>query len=306
MSRKDLWTPLQQHENEVLSKTHLRELLKDSDRNSKLVFEQSKIVLDLTHEKIDDKTIDLLSDLADKSGVFEKVQAMLSGAKINTTEGRSVLHVALRSQKTDNIVVDGKNVVEDVHETLSRIEAFSAKIRSGELKGLTGKNLKNLVVIGIGGSYLSIEFVYESLRSHPDALVRAQGRKLRFLANVDPIDFQRATEGLDAEETLFVVNSKTFTTAETMLNARSCRSWLVDSHKAKGVKLDTEDEIKNLVNHHMCAASTNLADTSIFGIGGDKVFGFWDWVGGRYSVWSAIGVLPLAIQFGFDFVTQFL
>lgn len=147
----------------------------------------------------------------------------------------------------------------------------------------------------------------------------------RFLANVDPIDFLRATEGLNAEETLFVVNSKTFTTAETMLNARSCRSWLVSEHKklgkggdkpivvnqlsdssSEGIDLSTEAEVMNLVNHHMCAASTNLADTSKFGIGSEKVFGFWDWVGGRYSVWSAIGVLPLAIHYGFDFVTEFL
>lgn len=203
-------------------------------------------------------------------------------------------------------MIDGKNVVEDVHEILKRIEGFSTEVREGRVKGLTGKPLKNLVIIGIGGSYLSIEFVYEALRSHPDALLRAQGRKLRFLANVDPIDFLRATEGLNAEETLFVVNSKTFTTAETMLNARSCRSWLVSEHKKLGIDLSTEAEVMNLVNHHMCAASTNLADTSKFGIGSEKVFGFWDWVGGRYSVWSAIGVLPLAIHYGFDFVTEFL
>ena len=126
------------------------------------------------------------------------------------------------------------------------------------------------------------------------------------MANVDPIDFARATEGLNPEETLFVVNSKTFTTAETMLNARSCRSWLIKYYKENGQSLDTEEEIKKLVSFHMCAASTNLADTSKFGISSDKVFGFWDWVGGRYSVWSAVGILPLSIQFGFDFVSDVL
>lgn len=155
--------------------------------------------------------------------------------------------------------------------------------------------MKNVVVIGIGGSYLSIEFVYEALRSHPEAVARAQDRKLRFLANVDPIDFTRATEGLCVEETLFVVNSKTFTTAETMLNARTCRNWLIEQYKLKGVVCKSEDDVKDLVSYHMCAASTNLADTSKFGISTEKVFGFWDWVGGRYSVWSAVGILPLSI-----------
>ncbi|EGR28767.1 hypothetical protein IMG5_169030 [Ichthyophthirius multifiliis] len=177
---------------------------------------------------------------------------------------------------------------------------FTEELRSSVLKGLTGKSIKNLVIIGIGGSYLSIEFVYEALRSHPEAQKRSNGRKLRFLANVDPIDFARAIEDLNPEETMFVINSKTFTTAETMLNARTCRNWLVEHH----IKL--EEEIKNLVNHHMCAASTNLTDTFKFGIGSDKVFGFWDWVGGRYSVWSAIGMLPLSFVFGFDYMESFL
>ncbi|EAR82568.2 glucose-6-phosphate isomerase (macronuclear) [Tetrahymena thermophila SB210] len=305
MSRKELWANLQKHDAE-LSKTHLRDLLADKERNKHLIFEHDNIVLDLTHEKITDQTLNLLEEVAVKSGVYEGVKKMFSGEKINTTEGRAVLHVALRAQKGEKIVTDGKNVVEEVHETLHRIENFSNQIRSGHLKGKTGRTLKNVVVIGIGGSYLSIEFVYEALRSHPEAVARAQDRKLRFLANVDPIDFSRATEGLCVEETLFIINSKTFTTAETMLNARTCRNWLIEQYKLKGVVCKNEDEIKDLVNHHMCAASTNLTDTSKFGISAEKVFGFWDWVGGRYSVWSAVGILPLSIQFGYDYMDRFL
>ncbi|EGR29374.1 hypothetical protein IMG5_157010 [Ichthyophthirius multifiliis] len=231
---------------------------------------------------------------------------MFTGEKINTTEKRSVLHTALRAQKDQNIIVEGKNIVQEVHQVLENIEKFVSKLRSGELKGLRGKNIKNIVVIGIGGSYLSIEYVYQALRTNPESQKKSQGRKLIFLANVDPIDFARAIEDINSEETMFVINSKTFTTAETMLNARTCRNWLVEEHKKLGEILDSEDQIKNLVNHHMCAASTNITDTSKFGISAEKVFGFWDWVGGRYSVWSAIGMLPLSFVFGYDYMVQFL
>ena len=153
---------------------------------------------------------------------------------------------------------------------------------------------------------MGIEFVYEALRFHPACAKASQGRTLRFLANVDPNDFYRATTGLDPEHTLVVINSKTFTTAETMLNARTVRNWFLDYYRSKGVKIETPEDESKIVNKHMCACSTNLKETSKFGISEDKVFGFWDWVGGRYSVCSAIGILPLSLHFGFDNMQQFL
>ena len=233
----------------------------------------------------------------------EKIRAMFTGAKINQTEGRSVLHVALRCGEGKKIEVDGKNVVADVHEVLGKIKTFSEGVRTGTIKGFSGKRLVNTVVIGIGGSYLGPEFVHEALRFESGCNAAAQGRSLRFLANVDPVDVARATEGLDLEETLFVVNSKTFTTAETMLNARTVRDLIVNHYRSTGVA-DAKDE--EFVAKHICAASTALEKTSEFGIAADNVFAFWDWVGGRYSVCSVIGVLPLALQYGFENAEQFL
>lgn len=188
----------------------------------------------------------------------------------------------------------------EVAGVAKRIGEFSAKIRSGEIKGFTGKNLCTVVAIGIGGSYLGPEFVYEALRKSQAGRQPSEGRQLRFLANVDPIDFERATEGLDVESTLFIIVSKTFTTAETMLNARQSREFIRKYYEAKGVDADAA------VGAHMCAVSTNLAATKAFGIKDENVFGFWDWVGGRFSVSSAVGVLPLSLQYGFDVVEQFL
>ena len=218
---------------------------------------------------------------------------MFNGTKINLTEKRSVLHVALRMSKEQKLDVDGEgDVVKAVWEVRDKIQKFSEKVRSGDFKGFTGKDLKNVIVIGIGGSYLGPEFVYEALRYDPDWYEAAKGRALRFLANVDPTDFYRALEGLDLEETLFIINSKTFTTAETMLNARTCAAKIVKHYREAFPDTNESD----FIAHHVVAGSTNIEATKKFGIDEDNVFGFWDWVGGRYSVCSAIGVLPLSIH----------
>jgi len=197
--------------------------------------------------------------------------------------------------------VDGANVVPEVHSVLDRIGAFAGEVRAGRVVGVTGKPLTDVVSIGIGGSYLGVEFVYEALRRESSAAGAAEGRRLRFLANVDPVDVGRALEGLDPATTLVIVVSKTFTTAETMLNARSVRDWLVRSLSGSGGATEAA-----VVAAHMAAVSTNLAATSAFGISPERVFGFWDWVGGRYSVCSAVGVLPLSLHFGFPQMQRFL
>eukprot|EP00928_Gymnodinium_smaydae_P034468 TRINITY_DN2440_c0_g1_i1.p1 TRINITY_DN2440_c0_g1~~TRINITY_DN2440_c0_g1_i1.p1 ORF type:complete len:1015 (-),score=233.61 TRINITY_DN2440_c0_g1_i1:365-3157(-) len=227
-------------------------------------------------------------------GVESKKKSLFAGEKINETEGRAVLHVALRAKPDECIKVDGKNVVLEVHEVLNAMKGFSTKVRSGEFKGYTGKPLTDVVCIGIGGSYLGVEFVFEALKTHPAAAAAAKGRRLRFLANVDPIDVKRALEGLNVETTLVIVISKTFTTAETMLNARTVKAWIVDQLGEAAI------------SKHVVACSTALPKTKAFGIDDANVFGFWDWVGGRFSVCSAVGVLPLALQYGFDIVQEFL
>lgn len=214
-------------------------------------------------------------------------------------------------------MVDGANVVPDVHAVLDRIAAFAGDVREGRARGVTGKPITSVVSIGIGGSYLGVEFVYEALRREGTAAAAAEGRRLRFLANVDPVDVARALEGLDPETTLVIVISKTFTTAETMLNARTARDWLVRSLSSKSPAAGAADggaaggagggaSAAAIVAAHMAAVSTNLAATGAFGIAPERVFGFWDWVGGRYSVCSAVGVLPLALHFGFPIMHRFL
>lgn len=260
--------------------------------------------MDCTHTKLDTKGLDLLKAVADETKVFAQIQSMFKGEIINNTEKRSVLHTALRRPKTDSLEVGGTDVVKDVHTVLEQIKSFSDKVRDGTIAGFTGKNLKNIVAIGIGGSFLGPEFVFEALRQ--DATCKAasvaKGMNLKFLANVDPIDFFRATDGLDVEETLFMIVSKTFTTAETMLNARTCRKHIIDYYKS--AKPGSDDN--EVLGKHLCAVSTNLKATAEFGIKDENVFGFWEWVGGRYSVSSAVGVLPLSLYYGFDNVQQFL
>lgn len=274
--------------------THLRDLLMDEDRCAAMVASHSGFLLDYSRQRLTKDSKSLLFALARRVGLSDKIAAMFNGDKINTTEGRSVLHVALRAPKGASIMADGTDVVPAVHEVLDKIKGFTDKVRSGEWIGATGKALTDVVAIGIGGSYLGPEFVFEALRMDPKASAAASGRRLRFLANVDPVDVARAREGLNPETTLVLVISKTFTTAETMLNARTMRAWI------------TEALGSDAVAKHMVAVSTNLKGVEEFGIDPDNAFGFWDWVGGRYSVSSAVGMVPLALQYGFEIVSTFL
>lgn len=272
----------------------LSELLSDESRTETMKAIHNNFYLDFSRQLITTKTFSLLCDLANGCKVPEKISSMFAGEKLNTTENRAVLHVALRAPKSATIKVDGENVVPAVHQVLSSIRDFSDRVRSGEWVGASGKKLVDVIAIGIGGSYLGPEFVYEALSTDPDASAAAEGRRLRFLANVDPVDCVRARRGLDPETTLIVVISKTFTTSETMLNARTLRAWIKD---ALG---------EDAVSKHMVAVSTNHKAVSEFGIDTKNTFGFWDWVGGRYSVSSAVGIVPLSLHYGFDIANRFL
>ncbi len=287
------WKALAAHAG-VVQKVHLRTLLTDAKRAQGLIIEHDGIVLDSSRQNATVETHKLLLALAKAADLPKKLTAMASGAKLNTTENRSVLHIALRAAKGTAIVVDGHDVVAEVLKVQAQIKRFSQQVRSGKWKGVTGQPLTDVVAIGIGGSYLGPEFVSESLRTDPLCAKAADGRRLRFLANVDPIDVSRALDDLDPETTLVVVISKTFTTAETMLNARTMRAWLVKHLGADAVA------------KHMVAVSTNLPEVAAFGIDPKNAFGFWDWVGGRYSVCSAVGLVPLALQYGWAVVERFL
>ncbi len=302
ISDSPAWKGLAGHVGDI-RKTHLRELMQDGKRCAAMTAEHDGILLDFSRQNADAKTVSLLLALARQVDLPGKLAAMAAGAKINTTENRSVLHMALRAEAPAKkakgaadkpLIVDGEDVVAQVHEVLARIKTFSDRVRSGKWKGATGKPLTDVVAIGIGGSYLGPEFVFEALRTDPACAKAAAGRRLRFLANVDPIDVARSLDGLDPARTLAIVVSKTFTTAETMLNARTVRAWLV---KKLG---------KSAVAKHMVAVSTNLKEVEAFGIDPANAFGFWDWVGGRYSVCSAVGMLPLSLQYSHARMTEFL
>jgi glucose-6-phosphate isomerase len=268
--------------------------MSDDRRCAALIKEDLGLYLDMCRQRMTPTTLRLLLALAERARLKDKIAAMFNGEHINSTEDRAVLHTALRAPREDKIVVDGRDVVPDVWAVLDRIKDFSERVRKGEWKGETGKPLTSVVAIGIGGSYLGPLFVHTALRTDQAAMDEAKGRQLKFLANVDPIDVARALGGLDPETTLVVVVSKTFTTAETMLNARTVRSWLVAALGEKAVA------------KHMVAVSTNLKLVREFGIDPENAFGFWDWVGGRYSVTSAVGILPLALQYGFEQAHTFL
>ena len=255
--------------------THLRDLFaKDPGRAERFVAEGAGLFLDYSKHRITDETMKMLITLAEDAGLRDRIGAMFGGQKINITENRAVLHVALRAPKSDTIMVDGENVVPPVHEVLDRMSAFADRIRSGEWKGHTGKRIRNIVNIGIGGSDLGPVMAYEALRSYT-----ARDLNFRFVSNVDGTDFAEATIDLDPEETLFIVSSKTFTTLETMSNANTARDWAL-------AKLGD----KSAVAKHFVAVSTNAAEVTKFGIDTANMFGFWDWVGGRYSMDSAIGL----------------
>ncbi|MGO8987196.1 MAG: glucose-6-phosphate isomerase, partial [Terriglobales bacterium] len=268
------WKSLQAHY-EKIKDVQLRQLFADDpQRGTRLAAEGVGLYLDYSKNRITDETISLLVQLARERGVEARRDAMFRGEKINVTEKRAVLHVALRAPRGAKIEVDGKDVVADVHAVLDKMAAFSNRVRSGEWKGHTGKPIKNVINIGIGGSYLGPEMAYDALRDFTDPSM-----KFRFVANVDGAAFTDATHDLDPAETLFVLSSKTFTTLETMTNAATARKWIVDS-----LRSDTA------VAKHFVAVSTNAEGVAKFGIDTANMFGFWDWVGGRYSMDSAIGL----------------
>ncbi|CAN8287636.1 unnamed protein product [Cochlearia groenlandica] len=289
----EAWKDLKAHVEDV-KKTHLRDLMSDANRCETMMVEFDGLLLDYSRQRATVETMDKLLNLAKVAQLTEKISRMYNGEHINSTENRSVLHVALRAPRDAVINADGKNVVPEVWNVLDKIKEFSEKIRSGSWVGATGKPLKDVVAIGIGGSFLGPLFVHTALQTDPEAAECAKGRQLRFLANIDPVDVARNVIGLNPETTLVVVVSKTFTTAETMLNARTLREWITS---ALG---------DSAVAKHMVAVSTNLALVEKFGIDPNNTFAFWDWVGGRYSVCSAVGVLPLSLQYGFSVVEKFL
>ncbi len=272
---RSAWQSLKTHF-ETISKSHLRELFaNDPERGTRLSAEAVGIFLDYSKNRIDAKTLELLLQLAKESKLRERMDAMFSGEKINTTENRAVLHVALRAPKTASILVDGQDVIPGVHEVLDKMASFCERIRSKAWSGHTGKPIKNLVNIGIGGSDLGPVMAYEALRHYSD-----RSLTFRFVSNIDGTDFAEAVLDLDPAETLFIVSSKTFTTLETMTNAHTARAWLL-----QGLGGD-----ESAVAKHFVAVSTNAKEVSKFGIDTANMFGFWDWVGGRYSMDSAIGL----------------
>jgi glucose-6-phosphate isomerase len=275
LTRRPAWKALATHFKEI-SNWHLRDLFaKDAQRGQRLTAEAVGVYLDYSKNRVTDETMRLLAKLAEECGLRARIDAMFRGDKINITENRSVLHVALRAPRGTSIVVDGENVVPHVHSLLDKMADFSNRVRSGEWKGHSGKRIRNVVNIGIGGSDLGPVMAYEALRHYSK-----RDMKFRFVSNVDATDFVEATHDLDAAETLFIVSSKTFTTLETMTNAHSARDWSL-----AGLGGDAKSVAK-----HFVAVSTNAAKVSEFGIDTANMFGFWDWVGGRYSMDSAIGL----------------
>jgi glucose-6-phosphate isomerase len=275
LTGRPAWRALQAHHEKVRD-LHLRTLFdQDPKRGERLTAEAAGLYLDYSKNRITDETLDLLMQLAEESGLRARIDAMFSGEKINVTENRAVLHVALRAPRGTSIVVDGENVVPQVHAVLDKMSAFAERVRSGAWKGQTGRRIRNVINIGIGGSDLGPVMAYEALRHYSD-----QAMTFRFVSNVDGTDFVEATRDLDPAETLFVVSSKTFTTLETMTNAQSAREWSL-----KGLGGDVAAVAK-----HFVAVSTNAQKVAEFGIDTANMFGFWDWVGGRYSMDSAIGL----------------
>ena len=275
LTTRPAWKALAAHYEKVRD-AHLRKLFADDpDRGERLTAEAAGVFLDYSKNRITDETLELLVQLAGECGLRQQIDAMFRGDKINITENRAVLHVALRAPRAASIVVDGENVVPQVHAVLDKMADFSNRVRSGAWKGHTGKRIRNVVNIGIGGSDLGPVMAYEALKHYSDRTMT-----FRFVSNIDGTDFAEATWDLDPAETLFIVSSKTFTTLETMTNVQSARDW---SLRAFG------NDVK-AVARHFVAVSTNAAKASEFGIDTANMFGFWDWVGGRYSMDSAIGL----------------
>ena len=274
----------------------------DDKRVEKLSFDMSDLHFDLSKDLVTDETVKLLCDLARAVKVEERRDAMFSGEHINTTEDRAVLHTALRRPKDQigKFVVDGQDTVADVHEVLDRMYGFAERVRSGEWKGVSGKRIEHVMSIGIGGSDLGPVMAYEALKPYADA-----GIDCRFVSNIDPNDMAEKTRGLDPETTLVIIVSKTFTTLETITNAREARTWMLDALKAQGAIDGSDAQNADAIKKHFVAVSTNLELVEQFGIDPENAFGFWSWVGGRYSVDSAVG-LSLIIAFGPERFAEFL
>ena len=274
LRQRPAWHALEQHYRTIRD-THLRELFKsDPRRGERLVCEAAGLYLDYSKNRVTDETMSLLLSLANECGLRERIAAMFNGEKINATEKRAALHTALRAPANMRIVVDGQDIIPGVHAVLDRMAGFASQVRCGDWRGHSGKRIRNIINIGIGGSDLGPVMAYEALRHYSQ-----RNLCLRFISNVDGTDFAEATHDLNPEETLFIICSKTFTTLETLTNAQTARAWSLQ-------KLGDERAIAK----HFVAVSSNLAEVAKFGIDVEHVFGFWDWVGGRYSMDSAIGL----------------
>jgi glucose-6-phosphate isomerase len=275
LRKRSAWTALDDHHQKIKS-VHLRQLFaEDARRGEHFAAEAVGIYLDYSKNRITNETLTLLLLLAEQSGLRQRIDAMFGGAKINVSEGRAALHVALRAPRNTSIVVDGRNVVPDVHDVLDKMADFANRVRGGDWKGHTGKRIRNVINIGIGGSDLGPVMAYEALKHYCE-----RSMTFRFVSNVDGTDFAEAVQDLDAGETLFIISSKTFTTLETMTNAHTARAWLL-----AGLQGD-----EKAIAKHCVAVSTNAEEITKFGIDTANMFGFWDWVGGRYSMDSAIGL----------------
>src|SRR5262249_4599512 len=275
LTERKAWKALEAHHKNVRD-LHLRKLFADDPkRGERMTAQALGLFMDYSKNRITNETLKLLLQLAEESGLRERIDAMFRGEKINVTENRAVLHVALRAPRGAIIVVDGENVVPQVHAVLDKMADFSNRVRSGVWKGHTGKRIRNVINIGIGGSDLGPVMAYEALKRYSE-----RAMKFRFVSNVDSTDFAEAVQDLDPSETLFIDSSKTFTTLETMTNAHTARDWLLAA-------LGGDEKA---VAKHFVAVSTNAAEVAKFGIDTANMFGFWDWVGGRYSMDSAIGL----------------
>lgn len=289
LTQRSTWKALEEHYHKIRA-LHLRTLFsQDPNRGERFALEAVGIYLDYSKNRVTDETLHLLLELAASSGLRERIDAMFRGEKINVTENRAVLHVALRAPRDQSILVDGENVVPEVHAVLDKMADFSNRVRSGAWTGYTGKRMRNIINIGIGGSDLGPSMAYDALKYYSD-----RNLTMRFVSNIDGNEFVEATRDLDPAETLFIVSSKTFTTLETLTNAHSAREWCV---KALGSE--------QAVEKHFVAVSTNAAEVAKFGIDTANMFEFWDWVGGRYSYDSAIG-LSLMIAIGPDHFSEML
>jgi glucose-6-phosphate isomerase len=280
------WKKLQLHTFTTGKRVDLkREFTKDQNRHIDLAIRTEHMLFDYSRQLVNTKTMNLLQDLAKKAGLEQKIQEMYTGKKINVTENRSVLHIALRDYKGQFSELYGEDINKEVNDVLDKVKTFSTEILSGQRTGVTGKKIKNIVSIGIGGSYLGPEYLAEACKVYAK-----EGMTLRFVSNVDNTDFEQKTKGLDPEETLFVIVSKTFTTAESIKNAKTAKAWMIG-------KLGHSPEV---ISKHFIAVSTAEEKVKAFGIDTANMFRFWNWVGGRYSATSAVGAVPLSLFLGYD------